>query len=100
VSDPPLAVLRAIPGVSLVDLPESDQCCGGAGIYNLVEPDVSATVLGRKLANVATIDTDWIATGNPGCQMQIGGGLLRDGARARAVHPVDLLDAAYAAERP
>ncbi len=92
---PPLAVLCAIPGLSLVPLEDADQCCGSAGIYNLVEPDTSDAVLAPKLARIADSGADWVATGNPGCMMQIGAGLLRSGSRARVVHPIELLDASY-----
>ena len=73
-------------------LTESDVCCGSAGIYNLVEPDTSDVVLERKLANIAASKADVIATGNPGCMMQIGAGLVRAGSPVAVVHPVELLD--------
>jgi glycolate oxidase iron-sulfur subunit len=92
----PIDVLEAIPGAQLVPLEESDQCCGSAGIYNLVEPDVSNAVLDRKLDRIRATRASLVATGNPGCLMQIGAGLIRADMRARAVHPVDLLDASYA----
>ena len=93
---PPLAVLRAIPDLDLVPLTDAEQCCGAAGIYNLIEPATSNTVLAPKLRHIASTGADWVATGNPGCMMQIGAGLRRARARARVVHPVDLLDASYA----
>ena len=93
----PLAVLTAIPELELVPLHDSDQCCGSAGIYNLIEPEVSNRVLEPKLANIKATGAPWVATGNPGCMMQIGAGMLRAGIPARTVHPVDLLDASYAA---
>jgi glycolate oxidase iron-sulfur subunit len=96
----PIDVLRAIPELELVPLVESDVCCGSAGIYNLVEPHVSDIVLDRKLANIAASNPDVVATGNPGCLMQIGAGLLRSGSKIRAVHPVELLDESYAAAPP
>ncbi len=96
VSTPPLAVLAAIPQLELVPLRDSDQCCGAAGIYNLIEPETSDAVLATKLANIAETGAQFVVTGNPGCLMQIGAGLLRSGSRARAIHPVDLLDASYA----
>ena len=98
VVSPPLAVLRAIPGLALIPLEDADQCCGSAGIYNLVEPDTSDAVLAPKLARIAESGADWVATGNPGCMMQIGAGLLRSGSRARVVHPIELLDASYERE--
>ena len=99
ISGPPLAVLRAVPGLELVPLVNSDQCCGAAGIYNLIEPETSNAVLEPKLRFIAETNAELVATGNPGCLMQIGAGLLRSGSTVRAVHPVDLLDASYAGER-
>jgi len=94
---PPQAVLAAIPALDLVPLEDAEQCCGSAGIYNLVEPDTSDAVLAPKLARIAETNAALVATGNPGCLMQIGAGLLRSGSHARVVHPVELLDASYAA---
>jgi glycolate oxidase iron-sulfur subunit len=96
VSAQPLAVLSAIPGLEGVPLTDSEQCCGSAGIYNLVEPDISDRVLATKLANIAASGAPIVATGNPGCLMQIGAGLLRSGSLAQSRHPVELLDASYA----
>lgn len=98
VADAPLRMLRAVPGVELVPLPNADRCCGGAGIYGLQQPELSQAVLAPKLDEIRQSGAAYVATGNPGCLMQIGAGLLRCGADARAVHPVDLLDAAYAAD--
>jgi glycolate oxidase iron-sulfur subunit len=98
ITDAPIAVLEAIPGVQLVPLDESDQCCGSAGIYNLIQPETSDAVLARKLDRIDASGAALIATGNPGCLMQIGAGLLRSDMGARAVHPIDLLDASYAAD--
>jgi glycolate oxidase iron-sulfur subunit len=97
VTEAPLSVLAAIPGLELVPLHDSDQCCGSAGIYNLIEPETSDAVLERKLANIRDTRAPWVATGNPGCLMQIGAGLIRAEISARSIHPIDLLDASYAA---
>jgi glycolate oxidase iron-sulfur subunit len=97
VASQPLAVLAAIPGLELVPLADHDQCCGSAGIYNLVEPDVSDRVLAPKLANIAATGAAVVATGNPGCLMQIGAGVARRGGTALLRHPVELLDESYAA---
>lgn len=97
-TSPPLAVLRAIGNLTQVPLEDSDQCCGSAGIYNLIEPSVSDAVLAPKLRNIADTKATLVVTGNPGCLMQLGAGLLRNGAATRVVHPIDLLDAAYAAD--
>jgi glycolate oxidase iron-sulfur subunit len=93
----PLATLAAIPQLQLAPLPGAEQCCGGAGIYNLLQPDLSRQVLAPKLEEIARTGATLVATGNPGCHMQIGAGLVRAGAPQRTVHPVDLLDASYAA---
>ena len=95
---PPLAVLAAIPGLALQPLEDADQCCGAAGIYNLIEPELSAVVLAPKLAHIAETGAELVATGNPGCLMQIVAGLRQANVGARTVHPIDLLDASYAAE--
>jgi glycolate oxidase iron-sulfur subunit len=101
VVQPPLTVLRACTHVTLVPLADSDQCCGSAGIYNLVQPDVSERVLAPKLARIAESGAAVVATGNPGCLMQIGGGLRLAGSPVVARHPVELLDEGYArAHRP
>jgi glycolate oxidase iron-sulfur subunit len=92
---PPLTVLAAIPGLTLVPLTDAEYCCGAAGIYNLLEPDTSAAVLAPKLGHIDRTGAALVVTGNPGCLMQIGAGLSASGSRARAVHPVDLLDASY-----
>jgi glycolate oxidase iron-sulfur subunit len=98
IATPPLRVLAAVPGLALIPLEGSEHCCGSAGIYNLVEPDVSDTVLAPKLARIAETRATLVATGNPGCLMQIGAGLHQAGSAVRVVHPVDLLDASYAAD--
>ncbi|MFI5310293.1 MAG: (Fe-S)-binding protein [Gemmatimonadales bacterium] len=95
VTSQPLAVLAAIPGLELAPLADSDQCCGGAGIFNLVEPELSSIVLETKVANIARAFADVVATGNPGCLMQIGAGLERAGLPIRSRHPVELLDESY-----
>jgi glycolate oxidase iron-sulfur subunit len=97
VTEAPLTVLAAIPGLELVPLHDSDQCCGSAGIYNLIEPETSDAVLEPKLANIRATRAPWVTTGNPGCLMQIGAGLIRADISARSIHPIDLLDASYAA---
>jgi glycolate oxidase iron-sulfur subunit len=96
-SAPPLAVLAAIGDVALRPLADSDQCCGSAGIFNLVRPAVAERVLAPKLARIAESGASVVATANPGCLMQIGGGLRLAGSPVVARHPVELLDEGYAA---
>jgi len=95
ITEPPLTVLRAS-GVTLVPLADSDQCCGSAGIFNLVRPEVAERVLAPKLARIGESGAEIVATGNPGCLMQIGGGLRLAGSAVQARHPVELLDESYA----
>ncbi|WP_439643836.1 (Fe-S)-binding protein [Gemmatimonas sp.] len=92
---PPVQLLSAIPGIDLVPLEDADQCCGSAGIYNLVEPDTSDAVLAPKLARIKESHAELVATGNPGCLMQLGAGLILEGSDVRAVHPIELLAATY-----
>jgi len=96
ITAPPLKVLAALPDTTLVPLTDSDQCCGSAGIFNLVRPEVAERVLDPKLARIAESGATVVATGNPGCLMQIGGGLVLAGSPVVARHPVELLDMAYA----
>ncbi|MEN9790604.1 MAG: glycolate oxidase iron-sulfur subunit [Gemmatimonadota bacterium] len=98
VVDPPLAVLRAATQIRLVPLADSDQCCGSAGIFNLIQPDVATRVLSPKLARISESGAQVVATGNPGCLMQIGGGLVLAGSEVTARHPVELLDEGYERE--
>ncbi len=98
VQDAPLAVLHAIPDLRLRLLPGSDRCCGSAGIYSLLRPELARPVLDEKLRafRAARPALDAVATGNPGCLMQIGAGLRTSGLGIPAVHPVELLDRSYA----
>ncbi len=93
----PLAVLGAIPSLRLRQVPGADRCCGSAGIYSLLQPDLAQRVLADKVGilQAAEPPLDAVATGNPGCLMQIGAGLRAAGARIPVVHPVELLDWSY-----
>ncbi|HEX4360084.1 MAG TPA: heterodisulfide reductase-related iron-sulfur binding cluster [Pseudonocardia sp.] len=91
----PRAVLRTIPDLELVEVPEAELCCGSAGIYNLVAPEAAAELGARKAANVRSANPDLVVTANPGCLLQIrkhlGGGAA--GSDLPLMHPVQLLDA-------
>jgi glycolate oxidase iron-sulfur subunit len=95
VSDPPLEILRSIPGLALLPLRRSDECCGGAGIYGITHPELGGAIGGDKIRDILASGAEIVATGNPGCMMQIGAGLLQAGARVDVVHPVELLDESY-----
>jgi glycolate oxidase iron-sulfur subunit len=87
----PRAMLRRIPGLTLVDLPDGDLCCGSAGIYNIVEPGMADRLLDLKLARIAQTGARVVAAGNPGCLMQIAKGARLRGMPLEVVHPVTLL---------
>jgi glycolate dehydrogenase iron-sulfur subunit len=89
-------MLWAIPELNLALLKDSDVCCGGAGVYNLLEPDLSHEVLKEKLRNIKASGAEVLTTGNAGCQMQIAAGARLAGIPLRVCHPVELLDASYA----
>jgi glycolate oxidase iron-sulfur subunit len=92
----PLKMLGSIPELNFTRLEGSERCCGGAGIYNLLEPKLSRGVLEEKLRNIQATGAKVLATGNPGCQMQIGAGAILSGMDLTVCHPVELLDEAYA----
>ncbi|HET7791140.1 MAG TPA: heterodisulfide reductase-related iron-sulfur binding cluster [Gemmatimonadales bacterium] len=94
---PPLALLGAIPNLDLRSAPDAAQCCGSAGLFTLVEPGMSRAVLAPKLASIRALDVEVVATGNPGCLMQLGAGLRAAGIRTEVRHPVELLDQSYRA---
>lgn len=95
VARPPLDLLAAVPELQRAMHAEPDLCCGSAGSYSLAHPGLSSMVLDRKLDALQRTRPDAIATGNPGCMMQIGAGLLARGDRTPVLHPVELLDEAY-----
>ncbi|HTE87291.1 MAG TPA: heterodisulfide reductase-related iron-sulfur binding cluster [Dehalococcoidia bacterium] len=91
----PRDVLRAIPGVTLVEMDESALCCGSAGVYNVTEPERSRALVQRKLDHALATGAGTIVTANPGCQLQLQAGLRELGAKVAVRHIVDLLDEAY-----
>lgn len=94
-TEAPLKMLRAIPDLDLVPLEGAERCCGGAGVYNLLEPEMSAGVLEEKLCHIRATGAKVLATGNPGCQMQIGAGAQLTAMQLRVCHPIELLDISY-----
>ena len=93
VRDAPLQALAAA-GFEAVPLPSWERCCGGAGLYNLAQPELSDAVLELKLAEIRDEGFQIVATGNPGCIMFLRAGLARAGLEADVVHPVELIDLA------
>lgn len=88
----PIELLKSIPGIELVPLQGSANCCGGAGTYNIQQPKLSAEILDDKVENIRMSGADTVATGNPGCVMQIGAGVMKAGFKIEVVHPIQLLD--------
>ena len=97
VTTQPRALLKSIPGVKLVELPEASWCCGSAGIYNITQPEMADDLLRRKVGHIKTTGANVVATGNPGCLLQVQNGCAREGMAVRVAHPVTLLAEAYRA---
>jgi glycolate oxidase iron-sulfur subunit len=97
IHEQPRSVLRTIPGLEVVDVPNGDVCCGAAGLYSVVEPEMSSELRRRKAEAVVSTGAALVASANPGCTMQIAAGVRELGADVRVVHPVELLDRAYQA---
>lgn len=95
VEDAPRRLLSKIPDLELVSHDDPKSCCGAAGIYNLTHPKMSQAVLARKMKSLCDGAPDVIATGNPGCLMQIRAGVLKTGMKSEVLHPVELLNRAY-----
>ena len=95
ISAQPRSLLRAIPGVRLVELTEAAWCCGSAGIYNLTQPEMAGQLLQRKVNHIVTTRAQVVATGNPGCLLQLINGCRDRGLELRVAHPVTLLAEAY-----
>jgi len=95
IKDQPRALIRAIPGVELVEMKEPDRCCGSAGSYWFTNNDLSMKLLDSKMANIATTKADLVLTANPPCLMHLGLGVARAEMNARVAHVVELLDWAY-----
>jgi glycolate oxidase iron-sulfur subunit len=91
----PRQVLRQVPDLRLLEVPESDWCCGSAGIYNLLHADMAQQLLDRKMAHIAALQPQIIVTGNPGCILQLRQGVVHHGLAAEVLHPVEVLARAY-----
>jgi glycolate oxidase iron-sulfur subunit len=96
----PRQLLAQIPGLQLVELTESDWCCGSAGIYNLTQPEMATRLLHRKVSHVLATGAEVVVTANPGCILQIQAGLGAHGANVRVMHLVEVLDRAYGSRPP
>ncbi|HEU4526755.1 MAG TPA: (Fe-S)-binding protein [Actinomycetota bacterium] len=97
--DQPRALLATIPGLEVVDVPDGETCCGAAGLSVLTQPETADALMRAKAEAIASTGASVVASANPGCTMQIAAGLRAVGAPLEVLHPVELLDRAYAAER-
>jgi glycolate oxidase iron-sulfur subunit len=95
VTEAPLALLRSIPGLTLVPLPRAELCCGSAGIYNVLRPAMAGRVRDDKLDAIEATGAGWLVTGNPGCHLHLVAGLAERGRTVRVIHPVSLLAIAH-----
>jgi glycolate oxidase iron-sulfur subunit len=96
IEDQPRSLLRAVPGVSVVDIAGGDRCCGAAGLYNVTEPGLSSELRRAKADAIGETGARIVASANPGCTMQLRAGLDELNASVRVVHPIEILDAAIA----
>ena len=95
----PRNLLAAIPGLELVELAESDLCCGAAGTYNLTEPEMAGQLAARKMSNITTTGARVVATANAGCLLQIAREARSQDEKLLIIHPIELLDKSYRGER-
>lgn len=95
VADPPVRVLRSVPGLEVLPLAGAEECCGGAGIYSLGNPELGDRIGSDKVRRVLETGAEALVTGNPGCMMQIGAGLALSGSGVPALHLVEVVDESY-----
>ena len=98
VREQPRNLLKKIPGLKLVELPESELCCGAAGTYNLTEPEMAERLARRKLANILSTGARLVITANAGCLLQIAREARMQGEELKIMHPMELLDLSYRRE--
>jgi len=91
----PRQILNSIPGLKLIELPESNWCCGSAGIYNITQPEMANQLLARKMANIKATGASVVANANSGCLLQLINGAKQHGLTIRVAHPMTLLAEAY-----
>lgn len=92
----PRQLLRSIPGLTYVEMPDADRCCGSAGIYNLLQPEMAGALLREKMASVAATGAPVVVTANPGCHLQLLAGARQAGAPVQVRHLAEILAASLA----
>jgi glycolate oxidase iron-sulfur subunit len=94
IREAPRKLIRAVPGVELVEMPLADHCCGSAGVYNVTQTDASLALLDEKMRHAANTRAQAIVTANPGCILQLRAGVKLHGTGQEVLHVVELLDRA------
>lgn len=100
VREAPRKLLAQVPGLELIDLPETEICCGAAGTYNLTEPEMSARLSKRKMQNILSTGAELVLTANAGCLLQVMREAQVQRQRLWIAHPMDLLDLSYRGAQP
>jgi len=96
IRDEPRRVIGRIPGLSVMEISNGDRCCGAAGLYQVTEPEMSSRLMKEKTQAIVATGATIVASANPGCTIQIQAGLKEAGVQAEVLHPIQLLDRAYA----
>lgn len=96
ISREPEELMASIPDLTLLPLADREECCGGAGVYGITHPELGGAIGRDKVRAILETGARLVATGNPGCMMQIGAGLKMEGSTVEVVHPVELTDLSYA----
>ena len=97
ISAEPREILKSIPGVELIEMKEAGRCCGMAGSFSLVHPDLSVEISDRKIADIQTTNTDTVATGCPACRMQLQSGIENANIDEEVLHTIQILAESYRA---
>ncbi len=95
----PRKLLQSIPALQFREMPLADQCCGSAGIYNILQPEMAGALLEKKMASIATTRAEVIVTANPGCMLQLRAGVAQFGSGQRVAHVIEMLDESYRGAR-
>lgn len=100
VSAEPRKLIQSVPGIAFEEMTEADWCCGSAGVYNILQPEIAEQTLERKMPHVEAAQADLLITANPGCMIQLRAGIQKRGIETRVLHIMELLDWAYTGEEP
>lgn len=95
IREEPRKLIQMIPGLDFVELREAEWCCGSAGVYNILQPEIANQMLDRKVEFIQDTGAEIVLTGNPGCLLQIQMGIRKHGLPVQVMHPIDVLDASY-----